>query len=163
MNNVKIPFDFIFLRAHVCNSRTHKGARMRIAVIGQSLFGQEVYKELRKDGHTIVGVFTIPDKDGKADPLGKNSQRQHHFNGNINGNTACLLSPKQCWKWLSKQAFFCTSARNKLMMVSNDTGHWFYLCSSVIKLALLIAVCCVFFISESIKWMHFHIRAVKYL
>uniref|UniRef100_A0A669CCT4 10-formyltetrahydrofolate dehydrogenase n=1 Tax=Oreochromis niloticus TaxID=8128 RepID=A0A669CCT4_ORENI len=42
---------------------------MRIAVIGQSLFGQEVYKELRKDGHTIVGVFTIPDKDGKADPL----------------------------------------------------------------------------------------------
>uniref|UniRef100_A0A8D3C7E8 10-formyltetrahydrofolate dehydrogenase n=1 Tax=Scophthalmus maximus TaxID=52904 RepID=A0A8D3C7E8_SCOMX len=42
---------------------------MKIAVIGQSLFGQEVYKELRKDGHTIVGVFTIPDKDGKADPL----------------------------------------------------------------------------------------------
>lgn len=47
--------------------------RMRIAVIGQSLFGQEVYKELRKDGHVIVGVFTIPDKDGKADPLGENS------------------------------------------------------------------------------------------
>lgn len=46
---------------------------MRIAVIGQSVFGQEVYKELRKDGHTIVGVFTIPDKDGKADPLGENS------------------------------------------------------------------------------------------
>ncbi|XP_054880332.1 cytosolic 10-formyltetrahydrofolate dehydrogenase [Poeciliopsis prolifica] len=42
---------------------------MKIAVIGQSLFGQEVYQELRKDGHTIVGVFTIPDKDGKADPL----------------------------------------------------------------------------------------------
>lgn len=46
---------------------------MKIAVIGQSLFGQEVYKELKKDGHTIVGVFTIPDKDGKADPLGKHS------------------------------------------------------------------------------------------
>lgn len=45
---------------------------MKIAVIGQSLFGQEVYKELKKDGHTIVGVFTIPDKDGKADPLGEN-------------------------------------------------------------------------------------------
>lgn len=45
---------------------------MKIAVIGQSLFGQEVYKELRKNGHTIVGVFTIPDKDGKADPLGEN-------------------------------------------------------------------------------------------
>lgn len=49
--------------------------RMKIAVIGQSLFGQEVYKELRKDGHTIVGVFTIPDKDGKADPLGEKSRR----------------------------------------------------------------------------------------
>lgn len=44
---------------------------MKIAVIGQSLFGQEVYRELRKDGHTIVGVFTIPDKDSKADPLGE--------------------------------------------------------------------------------------------
>lgn len=42
-------------------------------MIGQSLFGQEVYKELRKDGHIIVGVFTIPDKDGKADPLGEKS------------------------------------------------------------------------------------------
>uniref|UniRef100_A0A8C9ZHH8 10-formyltetrahydrofolate dehydrogenase n=1 Tax=Sander lucioperca TaxID=283035 RepID=A0A8C9ZHH8_SANLU len=42
---------------------------MKIALIGQSLFGQEVYKELRKEGYTIVGVFTIPDKDGRADPL----------------------------------------------------------------------------------------------
>ncbi|CAG10748.1 unnamed protein product [Tetraodon nigroviridis] len=48
---------------------------MRIAVIGQSLFGQEVYKELRKDGHTIVGVFTIPDKDGKADPLATQAEK----------------------------------------------------------------------------------------
>ncbi|XP_043934341.1 cytosolic 10-formyltetrahydrofolate dehydrogenase [Protopterus annectens] len=43
---------------------------MKIAIIGQSLFGQEVYQELRKDGHDIVGVFTIPDKDGREDPLG---------------------------------------------------------------------------------------------
>ncbi|XP_048462616.1 cytosolic 10-formyltetrahydrofolate dehydrogenase-like [Rhincodon typus] len=42
---------------------------MKIAVIGQSLFGQEVYKELKKAGHQIVGIFTIPDKDGKEDPL----------------------------------------------------------------------------------------------
>ncbi|XP_053285653.1 cytosolic 10-formyltetrahydrofolate dehydrogenase isoform X2 [Pleuronectes platessa] len=48
---------------------------MKIAVIGQSLFGQEVYKELRKEGHTIVGVFTIPDKDGKADPLGTEAEK----------------------------------------------------------------------------------------
>ncbi|XP_058259532.1 cytosolic 10-formyltetrahydrofolate dehydrogenase [Hemibagrus wyckioides] len=48
---------------------------MKIAVIGQSLFGQEVYKELRKEGHIIVGVFTIPDKDGKADPLGAEAEK----------------------------------------------------------------------------------------
>lgn len=40
-------------------------------MIGQSLFGQEVYCHLRKDGHEVVGVFTVPDKDGKADPLGE--------------------------------------------------------------------------------------------
>ncbi|CAO2605892.1 Cytosolic 10-formyltetrahydrofolate dehydrogenase, partial [Lemmus lemmus] len=45
-------------------------AAMKIAVIGQSLFGQEVYCQLKKEGHEVVGVFTIPDKDGKADPLG---------------------------------------------------------------------------------------------
>uniref|UniRef100_A0AAY4ECY3 10-formyltetrahydrofolate dehydrogenase n=1 Tax=Denticeps clupeoides TaxID=299321 RepID=A0AAY4ECY3_9TELE len=48
---------------------------MKIAVIGQSLFGQEVYKELKNDGHTIVGVFTIPDKDGKADPLATEAEK----------------------------------------------------------------------------------------
>uniref|UniRef100_A0A671UEE5 Aldehyde dehydrogenase 1 family member L1 n=2 Tax=Percomorphaceae TaxID=1489872 RepID=A0A671UEE5_SPAAU len=52
-----------------------KAVRMKIAVIGQSLFGQEVYKELRKDSHTIVGVFTIPDKDGKADPLATEAEK----------------------------------------------------------------------------------------
>uniref|UniRef100_A0A8C9Q764 10-formyltetrahydrofolate dehydrogenase n=1 Tax=Spermophilus dauricus TaxID=99837 RepID=A0A8C9Q764_SPEDA len=48
---------------------------MKIAVIGQSLFGQEVYSHLRKEGHEIVGVFTIPDKDGKADPLGLQAEK----------------------------------------------------------------------------------------
>uniref|UniRef100_A0A8C1QCC6 10-formyltetrahydrofolate dehydrogenase n=1 Tax=Cyprinus carpio TaxID=7962 RepID=A0A8C1QCC6_CYPCA len=48
---------------------------MKIAVIGQSLFGQEVYKELKKDGHTIVGVFTIPDKDGKVDLLATEAEK----------------------------------------------------------------------------------------
>ncbi|MBN3296525.1 AL1L1 dehydrogenase, partial [Amia calva] len=48
---------------------------MKIAVIGQSLFGQEVYKELVKEGHQIVGVFTIPDKDGKADPLATEAEK----------------------------------------------------------------------------------------
>jgi len=38
-------------------------------VIGQSVFGAEVFRLLKKNGHEIVGVFTIPDKDGKPDPL----------------------------------------------------------------------------------------------
>ncbi|PVD24205.1 hypothetical protein C0Q70_14675 [Pomacea canaliculata] len=42
---------------------------MRIAVIGQSLFGAEVFRLLRKNGHDVVGVFTIPDINGKSDPL----------------------------------------------------------------------------------------------
>ncbi|XP_056380869.1 cytosolic 10-formyltetrahydrofolate dehydrogenase isoform X2 [Hyla sarda] len=49
---------------------------MRIAVIGQSLFGKEVYKELVKEGHQVVGVFTIPDKaEGKPDPLGAEAEK----------------------------------------------------------------------------------------
>ncbi|XP_069620316.1 mitochondrial 10-formyltetrahydrofolate dehydrogenase [Ranitomeya imitator] len=43
--------------------------KLRLALIGQSIFGQEVYSNLRKEGHKVVGVFTVPDKDGKADPL----------------------------------------------------------------------------------------------
>ncbi|XP_036100919.1 cytosolic 10-formyltetrahydrofolate dehydrogenase isoform X2 [Molossus molossus] len=48
---------------------------MKIAVIGQSLFGQEVYCHLRKEGHEVVGVFTIPDQNGKADPLGLEAEK----------------------------------------------------------------------------------------
>lgn len=44
---------------------------MRIAIIGQSTFGAEVYKLLRSVGHDIAGVFTIPDVKGREDPLGK--------------------------------------------------------------------------------------------
>ncbi|KAK7878913.1 hypothetical protein WMY93_030847 [Mugilogobius chulae] len=43
--------------------------KLKLAIIGQSVFGQEVYTNLRKQGHKVVGVFTVPDKDGKADPL----------------------------------------------------------------------------------------------
>uniref|UniRef100_A0A8C4NE96 Uncharacterized protein n=1 Tax=Eptatretus burgeri TaxID=7764 RepID=A0A8C4NE96_EPTBU len=45
--------------------------KLRIAVIGQSVFGQEVFRSLRKEGHSIVGVFTVPDINGKQDPLGE--------------------------------------------------------------------------------------------
>ena len=44
---------------------------MKIAVIGQSVFGAEVFKHLKSKGHEIVGVFTLPDVKGKQDILGK--------------------------------------------------------------------------------------------
>lgn len=44
-------------------------ARMRVAIIGQSTFAGEVYKQLVKDGHKVVGVFTVPDQGPKEDPL----------------------------------------------------------------------------------------------
>ena len=45
-------------------------SKLKVAVIGQSTFAAEVYKLLRKDGHKIVGVFTIPDRGNREDPLG---------------------------------------------------------------------------------------------
>ena len=42
---------------------------MRLALIGQSVFGAEVYSLLRRQGNRIVGVFTVPDKAGREDPL----------------------------------------------------------------------------------------------
>ena len=44
---------------------------MRVAIIGQSTFAGEVYKQLVKDGHKVVGVFTVPDQGAKEDPLGE--------------------------------------------------------------------------------------------
>lgn len=44
-------------------------AKLKVAIIGQSQFGAEVYKLLRDRNHTVVGVFTIPDVQGRADPL----------------------------------------------------------------------------------------------
>uniref|UniRef100_A0A7M4FL09 10-formyltetrahydrofolate dehydrogenase n=1 Tax=Crocodylus porosus TaxID=8502 RepID=A0A7M4FL09_CROPO len=48
---------------------------LKLALIGQSLFGQEVYSNLRKEGHKIVGVFTVPDKNGQADPLALSAEK----------------------------------------------------------------------------------------
>lgn len=53
---------------------------MRIAIIGQSVFGAEVYNLLRQSGHEIAGVFTIPDVKGREDPLGK--LRENNNNNN---------------------------------------------------------------------------------
>ncbi|XP_076447488.1 cytosolic 10-formyltetrahydrofolate dehydrogenase-like isoform X2 [Babylonia areolata] len=49
---------------------------MRIAVIGQSLFGAEVFRLLQRKGHEVVGVFTIPDVNGKADPLAQAAEAE---------------------------------------------------------------------------------------
>jgi Trk K+ transport system NAD-binding subunit len=43
---------------------------MKIAVIGKSAFGADVYKQLREAGHEVVVVCTEPDKNGRADLLG---------------------------------------------------------------------------------------------
>ena len=48
---------------------------LRIAIIGQSVFGQEVYKLLRQQGRNIVGVFTVPDVNGRSDPLASQAEK----------------------------------------------------------------------------------------
>ncbi|XP_026809578.1 cytosolic 10-formyltetrahydrofolate dehydrogenase [Rhopalosiphum maidis] len=42
---------------------------LNVAIIGQSTFAAEVYKLLLKNGHRVVGVFTILDKGNRQDPL----------------------------------------------------------------------------------------------
>lgn len=44
-------------------------AQLKVAIIGQSTFAAEVYKTLKRDGHRITGVFTVPDKGNREDPL----------------------------------------------------------------------------------------------
>ncbi|CAK8681490.1 unnamed protein product [Clavelina lepadiformis] len=61
-----------FSRIQKCafsTSQRYWANKMRVAVIGQSMFGAETYNILRKNGHKVVGVFTIPDVGGKQDPL----------------------------------------------------------------------------------------------
>jgi len=42
---------------------------LKIAIIGQSQFAAEVYNKVKKNGHEVVGIFTIPDKNGREDPV----------------------------------------------------------------------------------------------
>lgn len=42
---------------------------MKLTIIGQSLFASSVYQLLREDGHQVVAIFTIPDQNGREDPL----------------------------------------------------------------------------------------------
>ncbi|XP_057613506.1 mitochondrial 10-formyltetrahydrofolate dehydrogenase isoform X2 [Chionomys nivalis] len=54
---------------HFSTGQVYFKNKLKLALIGQSLFGKEVYSHLQREGHRVVGVFTVPDKDGKADPL----------------------------------------------------------------------------------------------
>uniref|UniRef100_A0A8D0DQ36 10-formyltetrahydrofolate dehydrogenase n=1 Tax=Salvator merianae TaxID=96440 RepID=A0A8D0DQ36_SALMN len=56
-------------------SQVYYQNKLRLALIGQSLFGQEVYRHLKNEGHKVVGVFTVPDKNGKADPLASAAEK----------------------------------------------------------------------------------------
>jgi len=42
---------------------------LRVAIIGQSVFAREVYRSIRSQGHSIVAIFTILDKNEKQDPV----------------------------------------------------------------------------------------------
>lgn len=43
--------------------------KLKIAIIGQSVFAAEVLEKLLEDGYEVVGVFTIMDKNGREDVL----------------------------------------------------------------------------------------------
>lgn len=44
---------------------------MRIAVIGKSAFGADVFRKLIEEGHNVVVACTELDKNGRPDLLGK--------------------------------------------------------------------------------------------
>ncbi|XP_034251453.1 cytosolic 10-formyltetrahydrofolate dehydrogenase [Thrips palmi] len=51
----------------VASNGVAKGQKLRVAIIGQSAFAAEVYKLIKKDGHKVVGVFTVPDNGNRED------------------------------------------------------------------------------------------------
>ena len=62
-------------RARNIYTTTNAMGSLKVAVIGQSQFGLEVYKSLRSKGHEIVGVFTVPDVKGKPDILATGAEQ----------------------------------------------------------------------------------------
>ncbi len=61
-----------FIRKFSTSSATLN--KLKVAIIGQSQFGAEVYKVLHKQGHKVVGVFTVPDIQGRPDPLAQTAE-----------------------------------------------------------------------------------------
>lgn len=54
------PLGLSFARNFSASQLRYEPEKLRVAIIGQSLFGLEVYKHLRVLGHEVAGVFTIP-------------------------------------------------------------------------------------------------------
>ncbi|KAI6208429.1 10-formyltetrahydrofolate dehydrogenase [Aphelenchoides besseyi] len=54
---------------------TTKNCKMRIAVIGKSAFGADVYRQLIEKGHNVVLVCTELDKNGRADLLALEAEK----------------------------------------------------------------------------------------
>lgn len=123
-----------------CFLQNYYQNKLRLALIGQSLFGQEVYTNLRKQGHRVVGVFTVPDRDGKADPLGKYWHTGDDWRGSlsllsiISFSSSCPLfwrgtqvimtqwmniAAKHLWKWY---AYILTRAWPPLYIVTICMG-----------------------------------------
>ena len=63
------------LRSTPFSTSSFLGKDLRIAIIGQSVFGQEVYNLLQRQGKNIVGVFTVPDQNGRPDPLAAQAEK----------------------------------------------------------------------------------------
>uniref|UniRef100_A0A1I8A8N5 formyltetrahydrofolate dehydrogenase n=1 Tax=Steinernema glaseri TaxID=37863 RepID=A0A1I8A8N5_9BILA len=57
--------------AYAVPFRDHPSLRpgMKIAIIGQSSFAVDVYNAIKANGHEVVVVYTIPDKNGREDVL----------------------------------------------------------------------------------------------
>lgn len=52
---------------------------MRIAVIGKSAFGADVFRKLIEDGHNVVVACTELDKNGRPDLLGKKNRNKNIY------------------------------------------------------------------------------------
>lgn len=68
---------------------------LNVAIIGQSTFAAEVYKLLLKNGHRVVGVFTILDKGNRQDPLGNNLPILYIIKWNIKINEIYIFKKNQ--------------------------------------------------------------------
>lgn len=84
-------------------------AQLKVAIIGQSPFAAEVYKLLRQNGHQVTGVFTIPDKGNREDPLGMDTSIKIENSVNTRRNMVAVC-------------LFCICAYFVITSLSNCSG-----------------------------------------